>query len=942
MTTAVSNLLSVANKEFKTFFASPAAYLFLGAFVGLSLFVFFWVETFFSRNIADIRPLFQWFPILLIFLVSALTMRSWSEEKRSGTIESLLTSPVSKFTLIGGKFAAALSLVLIAMVLTLPLPLTVSVLGRLDIGPVFGGYVATFFLAASYISIGLYTSAKTDNPIVALIMTVMLCGIFYIIGSPLITSLVGHNYATILEALGTGSRFESITRGVIDLRDLVFYTSIVVIFLVANAYTLEKSTWTRKTMKNHKQWNVVTGLVCANAILLNIWLFPVSSLRADLTEGSLYSLSEMTENELKNLREPLLIRGYFSERSHPLLSPLVPRIKDILTEYEVSSGGTTTVEFVDPQKDRELEEEAATKYGVRPMPFQTASRHQAEVVNSYFDIVIAYGDQFETLSYADLIEAKASASDVGVEVRLKNPEYAITRAIKKTVGAYNIGGTILDSIVDPVTLNFYVSSVENLPKELKPIYDDLVSIGQDYSNRYKNKFSLRIIDPNKDENIKEQLDSEFNLRPQMAGLLDQDPFWFNLILENGSKKQLVQFSDSLEKEALQKSIEASLKRFAPGYLRTVTVVTPSGNAQSFNRLRQILSENLNIAQSDLKDEKIPQDTDMLLVLAPNKINDLQLKKIDQFLMKGGSVVLATSPFNVQVAESITAVNYTSGVDAWLEHIGLEIEAEMVLDPKSASLPVPVQRYIGGIPVRTIEMVPYPHFPDIRGDDLNLDHPITGSLNQITLNWASPIIADTDKLSEERVVKLIKSSASSWTSENLNVIPDYKSYPDTGFANVNKRGSEDLAVAISGPFKSYFAGAVDIQSEKGLLEDLIQESPSSAKLILISSNSFAADGSIDLASHAMSTLYTKPLEFMQNAVDWSTEDESLLGLRGKSQFARTLYPMSEDTQKGWELFNYILAIIGLFFVWLWQRQRDRRDLRAQKTMLGMENQKSGES
>ena len=115
-----------------------------------------------------------------------------------------------------------------------------------------------------------------------------------------------------------------------------------------------------------------------------------------------------------------------------------------------------------------------------------------------------------------------------------------------------------------------------------------------------------------------------------------------------------------------------------------------------------------------------------------------------------------------------------------------------------------------------------------------------------------------------------------------------------------------------------------------------------KLILISSNSFAADGSIDLASHAMSTLYTKPLEFMQNAVDWSTEDESLLGLRGKSQFARTLYPMSEDTQKGWELFNYILAIIGLFFVWLWQRQRDKRDLRAQKTMLGMENQKSGES
>ena len=130
--------------------------------------------------------------------------------------------------------------------------------------------------------------------------------------------------------------------------------------------------------------------------------------------------------------------------------------------------------------------------------------------------------------------------------------------------------------------------------------------------------------------------------------------------------------------------------------------------------------------------------------------------------------------------------------------------------------------------------------------------------------------------------------------------------------------------------------VDIKKDKGPLDDLVQTSPSSAKLIVISSNSFAADGSIDLASHALNTLYTKPLEFMQNAVDWSTEDESLLGLRGKSQFARTLYPMSEDNQRGWELFNYGLAIVGLFFVWVWQRGRERKDLRNQRALLGIEN------
>ena len=115
----MNEIFSIANKEFKAFFSSPAAYLFLGAFVGTTLFVFFWVETFFARNIADIRPLFQWFPLLLIFLVAALTMRSWSEERRSGTLESLLTAPVHSTSLILGKFFAALALVVLALTLTL-------------------------------------------------------------------------------------------------------------------------------------------------------------------------------------------------------------------------------------------------------------------------------------------------------------------------------------------------------------------------------------------------------------------------------------------------------------------------------------------------------------------------------------------------------------------------------------------------------------------------------------------------------------------------------------------------------------------------------------------------------------------------------------------------------------------------------------------------------
>ena len=130
-------LMQITGKELGQFFRAPIAWLFLAAFLLVSLFVFFWVESFFARNIADVRPLFEWMPVLLIFLSSALTMKMWSEERRSGTLEHVLTQPVPLWQFVVGKFLACWALLAIALLLTLPLPITVSMLGQLDWGPVF-------------------------------------------------------------------------------------------------------------------------------------------------------------------------------------------------------------------------------------------------------------------------------------------------------------------------------------------------------------------------------------------------------------------------------------------------------------------------------------------------------------------------------------------------------------------------------------------------------------------------------------------------------------------------------------------------------------------------------------------------------------------------------------------------------------------------------------
>ena len=150
----MKKILSITGKELKLYFGSPMALIFVGVFLVLTLFVFFWVDSFFARGVADVRALFEWMPLLMILLVSALTMHQWSREEESGNLQVLLTMPVRLIELAAGKFLSALTLVALALGLTLFLPLTVQSLGNLDWGPVIGGYLAALLLASSYIAIG--------------------------------------------------------------------------------------------------------------------------------------------------------------------------------------------------------------------------------------------------------------------------------------------------------------------------------------------------------------------------------------------------------------------------------------------------------------------------------------------------------------------------------------------------------------------------------------------------------------------------------------------------------------------------------------------------------------------------------------------------------------------------------------------------------------------
>jgi ABC-2 type transport system permease protein len=948
----MKQLWVVARKELSAYFGSPMALIFVGAFLVVTLFTFFWVEGFYARNIADVRPLFRWMPVLLLFLVAALTMRQWSEEQRAGTLEVLLTLPVSRTQLVLGKFLAVMILVALALALTLFLPITVSLLGDLDLGPVVGGYLAALLMASAYAAIGLFVSSRTDNQIVALIATVALGGIFYLLGTNGVTALVGDTVGEILRALGTGSRFESIERGVIDLRDLVYYLSLTVIFLTLNVASLDAKRWSKgpQTASYRRQVILTVVLVIANLIALNIWLFPLGSLRADLTAGREYSLSDTTRDLVENLQEPLLIRGYFSERTHPLLAPLVPSIRDMLREYEIASNGRINVEIIDPRDDEELEVEANQLYGIRPSPFRISDRYEASVINSYFDLLVRYGDQHVTLGFSDLIEVEPLPGGQ-VDVRLRNLEYDLTRAVKKVIYGFQSLDSVFASIEDAITLTAFITP-NSLPGGLEEVPQTVEKVARDLEEESNGKFTYEIIDPDAAGSPvdRQVLYNSYGLAPIAVSLFSPESYYLHLVLQIGDEAQLLYPAGDLTEADIRTELESTLKRAAPGFLKTVGLWVPQlgpvespfgGTAppiSSWNALQDQLRQDYTLKQVDLTSGRVAGDIDVLVVVAPQGMGDEERFAIDQFLMRGGAVVTAAGNYALsqqQFPGSLTVEALSDGLAEMLSSYGVDVGEAMVMDSQNEAFPVQVQRQVGGMQVIEVQEVDYPFFVDVRPDGMDDQSSIVSNLPAVTTQWASPLTIDEDKNAGREVTVLLQSTDKSWLRTATDVQPNPELYPLYGFPVEGVQESRPLAVSIRGSFESFFQDRASPFEEGDTtvpLTDTVEAplgtiavSPESSRLVVIGSTEFIDDAVLQISSQLSADRYLNNLQFVQNAVDWSVEDDDLLLIRSRGTFARLLKPLEQGEQSLWEGINYVLALLALVVIaglWYWRRRSER--------------------
>jgi ABC-2 type transport system permease protein len=237
------NVVVILRRELRSYFSTPLAYVFILIFLVLANSFTFYLGGFFERGQADLAPFFNFHPWLYLFLIPALAMRLWAEERKSGSIELLLTQPITLWEAVLGKFLAAWIFAALALALTFPIWITVNYLGSPDNGAILSGYVGSLLLAGGFLAIGSCMSALTRNQVVAFILGVVVCFLFLLAGFPLVLdvfrSWAPQPIVNAIASLSFLTHFESIAKGVIDVRDLLYFAMLIAFFLLATAIALD-------------------------------------------------------------------------------------------------------------------------------------------------------------------------------------------------------------------------------------------------------------------------------------------------------------------------------------------------------------------------------------------------------------------------------------------------------------------------------------------------------------------------------------------------------------------------------------------------------------------------------------------------------------------------------------------------------------------------------
>ena len=426
-----SPFFALIKKDLKGYFDQPTGYILLVVFVSILSWSFFKaalllgeasLRPLFSVNFAIDQPSLPW--IMAIFIPAA-TMRLLSEEQRDGTLETLLTQPIRGWVILIAKFIAGLIFVSISILATLSIPISIISAGNLDWGAVFAQYLASIFLAGSLVSIGLFTSSLTRNQIVAFIIGLTLSMGLMIVGLDIVAVTLPSSLATLLQLLSPITHFSNVGRGIIDLRDILYFLSLISVFLSATFLIIKGRTLSHKTAQYRNLQLGVGGLIILS-ILIG-WFGSSIQGRLDLTEDKIFSLTPATIDIVNSLEDLMTIDLFLSENPAVEITTVSRDVNDFLIDLEANSNGMVKIVKHYPENDP-VAERKAQNAGIQPTPFQTIDQGNLEINNSYLGLTLTYLDKREAIGFVSSVD--------GFEYRLVSLANKMLSelSIKKKVG----------------------------------------------------------------------------------------------------------------------------------------------------------------------------------------------------------------------------------------------------------------------------------------------------------------------------------------------------------------------------------------------------------------------------------------------------------------------------------------------------------------------------
>jgi gliding motility-associatede transport system auxiliary component len=370
MNSAFRNIRAIVKRELGGYFSSPVAYVFIVIFLLLTGFFTFMLGKFFENGQANLDSFFTWLPWLYLFLVPCVGMRLWAEERRVGTIELLLTKPITAWQAILGKFLASWIFLGLALLLTFPVAITVNYLGSPDNGLILAAYLGSFLMAGTYLAISCMTSAMTRNQVVSFIVSVVICLFLVLCGFPPVTNLLTRMdkpwLIDLVSSLSVMTHFQPFITGMVDSRDVIFFLLIIAFALFTNGVVVRshRATSIDKLMKRNFETMLYSagGVTAMFVVMMGVYIVTsTAKLRFDVTAEKAHTLSPGTKKILSKLDSRITLRFYCTQGDNampPVLRTYARRIEDLLAEYKQQAKGKLVIEKIDPRPDSEAEDSA--------------------------------------------------------------------------------------------------------------------------------------------------------------------------------------------------------------------------------------------------------------------------------------------------------------------------------------------------------------------------------------------------------------------------------------------------------------------------------------------------------------------------------------------------------------------------------------------------------